>query len=110
MPLRDYEAIVNVIAETTTATGLTDPAGCIIASIQGAAKLQSKKWEQDNIYPHKVPRRMELRHRASPHSIIGQKLANSICLLIYDPELSSTERAITPNNMAYLKLVNTDDQ
>lgn len=83
-PLRDYETIVNLIVETTPARGLTVTCRLHRRNYPTGRKVRIEEMEPANI-SQQVPGRMELCHRASPHSIVGQKLANSICLLIYDP-------------------------
>ncbi|MGA7926661.1 MAG: ISAzo13 family transposase, partial [Candidatus Sulfotelmatobacter sp.] len=60
---RDYETVVNLIAETTTAKGLTVTCRLDRRKYPTGRKVTAEEMKKVNV---QVSWRMELRHQASP--------------------------------------------
>lgn len=75
-PLQDYETIVNLIAETTTAKGLTVTCRLDRRKYPTGRKVTAEEMEQVNIYPDKF--HGEWNYVIKPHRtrFVGPKLAN----------------------------------
>jgi DDE family transposase len=75
-PLRDYETIVHLIAETTTAKGLTVTCRLDRRKYPTGRKVTAQEMEQVNIYPDRF--HGEWNYVLKPHRtpFVGRKLTN----------------------------------
>jgi hypothetical protein len=71
-PLRDYETIVNLIAETTTAKGLTVTCRLDRRQYPTGRKVTAEEMKYVNSLSREIPRRMEVKYVIKPNLPIAE--------------------------------------